>query len=279
MEKLNKLAEMLASAKEKLLEKAAKDLKIHQALESQGRKVALPHEIHQELHAWWQANKDTALSPEQHKKLAEVKAVKERRAGMKVVKEEGDSECNECLEINKNGQWELGKSNYGPKGMGLYSPKDNIQRKMTRTGEEVDGVGQNKAVRQYTTSNSSMSQAASAAEEKRQAAANKKAPVKTLADMSDEEKKALEAKYGAKLKKGEDLEKSLGGWNYNKDTGNFNHATHGSVTVRAADGGKHAYEVVHNGKIISKHGADDRAGAIKSAGEHMKYLAASMQRG
>lgn len=107
----------------------------------------------------------------------------------------------ETVEISKNGQWKIEKSNYGPKGMGAYSTVDNIKRKASRTGEEHEHIGQNKGVRQYTTSGSSTNAAREAAEAKRQAEANKKAPVRTLADMSDEEKKELEDRYKTNIKR------------------------------------------------------------------------------
>jgi hypothetical protein len=89
---------------------------------------------------------------------------------------------------------EVEKSNYGPKGMGLYNPKDNIKRKANRTGEEVEGVGQNKAVHNYTTSGSSVQAAHEAAEAKRQKIKSK-ASVRTMADMSPEEIQAIKDKY------------------------------------------------------------------------------------
>ena len=95
---------------------------------------------------------------------------------------------------------EFVKSNYGPKGMGQYTPVDNIKRKASRTGEEIEGVGRNKAVRRYTTMGASMQRAHDAAQQKEQQKKQKDS-VKTLADMSDEERAALEAKYGAKIKK------------------------------------------------------------------------------
>lgn len=110
---------------------------------------------------------------------------------------------SEKVTISKNGQWNMEKSGYGPKGAGLYNPADNIKRKANNTGEAVVDAGKNVNVKNYTTSGSSVAQATEAAEAKRQAAANKKAPVKTLADMSDDEKAKLEAKYGAKIKKEE----------------------------------------------------------------------------
>jgi hypothetical protein len=62
------------------------NIKIERALESQGKKTALPSEIHQELHSWWQANKEKVLTPKQKKTLAEIQSVKQRRSGMKLVK-------------------------------------------------------------------------------------------------------------------------------------------------------------------------------------------------
>jgi hypothetical protein len=101
-------------------------------------------------------------------------------------------------ELDKTAE-EFMKSNYGPKDMGLYNPTDNIKRKKSRTGEVVEDAGRNTGVRNYTTSGSSVQSAREAAENKEQAE-NTKASTRTLADMSDEEKKALEAKYGVKVK-------------------------------------------------------------------------------
>jgi hypothetical protein len=91
----------------------------------------------------------------------------------------------EMCKYNTGGQWAIEKSNYGPKGMGQYSAVDNIKRKASRTGEELEHVGQNKGVRQYTTSGSSV-QAAHEAKETKSRKANP-APVKTMKDFSDDE--------------------------------------------------------------------------------------------
>lgn len=84
------------------------------------------------------------------------------------------------------------KSNYGPKDAGLYNPTDNIKRKKTRTGEVIEGIGQNKAVREFT----SAKFGTASAQATREAAADKvksaKNPVKTY---TDEEKASLQAKY------------------------------------------------------------------------------------
>jgi hypothetical protein len=102
----------------------------------------------------------------------------------------------EACKFDSNGQWSIEKSNYGPKGMGLYSQKDNIQRKMKNTGAEVADAGKNVNVKTYTTSGSTMSAAHEAAETKRRKA--NPAPVRTLKDLSPEEKARIEAEANKK---------------------------------------------------------------------------------
>ena len=63
-----------------------KNILIERALSTQGKKTAIPHEAHQVLHSWWQENKEKLLSPKQKQTLSDIKAPKERRAGMKLVK-------------------------------------------------------------------------------------------------------------------------------------------------------------------------------------------------
>ena len=98
--------------------------------------------------------------------------------------------------FSKSGQWSIEKSNYGPKGMGQYKDTDNIKRKKTRTSEEVDAAGSNKAVRQYTTSGSVMTDERN----RKLQAQNKKQPV-TRPQLSPEEKAQIEARMNAKNKK------------------------------------------------------------------------------
>lgn len=107
----------------------------------------------------------------------------------------------EMVKYDSNGQWKIEKSNYGPKGMGQYTDKDNIQRKMKNTGEEFKDAGKNVNAKKYTTSGSTMQAAHESAEAKRQAAKTK-ASTKIF---SDEEKKALEEKMRqeGRLKKNE----------------------------------------------------------------------------
>jgi hypothetical protein len=63
-----------------------KNVLIERALSAQGKKTAIPHEAHQVLHSWWQENKEKLLSPKQKQTLSDIKASKERRAGIRLVK-------------------------------------------------------------------------------------------------------------------------------------------------------------------------------------------------
>lgn len=85
---------------------------------------------------------------------------------------------------------ELRKSNYGPKGLGLYNAGDNQKRKENNTGESLDNIGQNKNLKQYTTSNSSVAAASekNTAKEQRK---KTKASTKTMKDFSPEELQAM----------------------------------------------------------------------------------------
>jgi hypothetical protein len=104
----------------------------------------------------------------------------------------------EDLDITGKSPEGLGKSNYGPKGMDLYSPTDNIKRKGTRTGEVREDVGQNKTVRQFTSAKygTAVQQASSQAQSDKKKSAKK--PVRSMADMSEEELNAIKARYAAK---------------------------------------------------------------------------------
>lgn len=108
----------------------------------------------------------------------------------------------EVIKYDSNGQWSFEKSNYGPKGYGLYSEKDNVRRKAKNTGESFADAGKNVNAKKYTTSGSSMSQAHEAAQQKKYTKESK-ASLRTLADMSPEEKAKLEAQYNTKLNKSE----------------------------------------------------------------------------
>ncbi len=92
----------------------------------------------------------------------------------------------EDLKCSENGQWYLKKDNsVKPFGQNIYNATANIKRKANRTGEEVEGVGRNAAVHNYTTSGSSMAAAAEAATAKEM-----KAKLKGTAKVYTPEEKA-----------------------------------------------------------------------------------------
>jgi hypothetical protein len=93
---------------------------------------------------------------------------------------------------------ELSKSNYGPKGAGLYNPTDNIKRKANRTGEELKNVGQNIAVHEYTSATMGTAKQQANKEAKEAKVKNAKQPVKIF---TPEEKAKLQTEYDAKLNK------------------------------------------------------------------------------
>jgi hypothetical protein len=63
-----------------------KNILIERALESQGKKTAIPQEAHEALHSWWQQNRDRLLSPKQKEDIAQIKSVKEKRSKLKLAK-------------------------------------------------------------------------------------------------------------------------------------------------------------------------------------------------
>ena len=82
--------------------------------------------------------------------------------------------------IDEDGYPKVSKSNYGPKGAAAYSAADNAQRKMKNTGEEVEGVGQNKNVKTYTSAPKGTAKQQAATEARHYAKLNRKQPVKTI---------------------------------------------------------------------------------------------------
>ena len=203
---LNNISELLKGMKE-ALDKRDKDkdnINIERALEAQRRKTTIPHEVHEVAGQHLKEFQDKTLTPEQHQKLKDIKDIKARRAGMQIVKEE-------CCKFDKNGQWSIEKSSYGPKGAGLYNQTDNINRKANRTGEEVADAGRNTAVHQWTTSGSSTDKARVANMQREQSIKNKKMPVKTT--LSPEMKAELEAKANVQKDEQRTVSENAGGKN------------------------------------------------------------------
>lgn len=176
---------------------------------------------------------------------------------LKVAKQE------EIVKFDELGQWSINKSNYGPKDMELYDSNKNVNRKASRTGETVEGIGQNKGVRQYTTSSASVESNRAANEVKAQ---NKKAKssLKSFKDMSPEKQAKLKEQYETTAK-AESIAKPVnsGSWATGRK-GNINHPVHGSVKIEST-GGK--FRVRHNGAEISSHEFKDEA--VSSLKNHM----------
>lgn len=122
---------------------------------------------------------------------------------LKLVKALSDAGYRESALLLKN--WgemdsiatEMAKSNYGPKKIGdekvsLYSDTDNIKRKQGRTGVEVEGAGGNRAQKEWASGGRDSTKSQIDREAKELKAKNKKQPVKTMADFSPEQIKAME---------------------------------------------------------------------------------------
>lgn len=92
----------------------------------------------------------------------------------------------EKLSFDRNGQWNLEKSNYGPTGAGAYSIPDNVKRKKKNTGEQQAFAGPNQNVKDYGGFGGSKVANIEDARIKRQ---NKKQPVKQYSPAEIEEYK------------------------------------------------------------------------------------------
>ena len=92
------------------------------------------------------------------------------------------------------------KSSYGPKDLNLYDAAANQKRKQTRTGEEIEGAGQNKGVRQYTSAKEGTAKEQASRQAKVDQVKSKSNPVKTY---SPEELKAFADARGEKVSKDE----------------------------------------------------------------------------
>ena len=88
---------------------------------------------------------------------------------------------------------ELRKSDYGPKGAGMYNPIDNIERKKTNV-EKVPNLGPNKNAKQYSPSNRGSAKQQADDEAKAYNKKNKKQPVKiyTPEELAEYKKQKIE---------------------------------------------------------------------------------------
>ena len=87
----------------------------------------------------------------------------------------------EMVKFEKNGQWSIEKSNsIKPNGENIYDSTANIERKKTRTSEVREDIGQNKAVRQYTSASMGSAREQASRDAARARAKSKKMPVKVM---------------------------------------------------------------------------------------------------
>lgn len=78
-----------------------------------------------------------------------IKVEMEHTNDPKVAKEIAMDHLSEDLEYYTKLK-AIEKSNYGPKGYGMYSMADNAERKNKNTGTELEGIGPNKNVKPYS---------------------------------------------------------------------------------------------------------------------------------
>jgi hypothetical protein len=108
---------------------------------------------------------------------------------------------------------EFEKSNYGPKGGNQYTEADNAERKKNNTGDVVEGIGQNRNVKAYSTKTGQLSAKQSADKQAREdRKRNKKQPVKVftpeeIAAYQEAQKKKLAASIDINEDYGEILHK------------------------------------------------------------------------
>jgi hypothetical protein len=106
-----------------------------------------------------------------------------------------DPDKKEEIIYDKNGQWSIKKSNYGPKDAGLYDAHVNQERKSNNTGDVVADAGKNVNVKSYTSAKQGTAKDQAKAIATKQAALNVKQPVKT--EISPELKAQLEARVNS----------------------------------------------------------------------------------
>ena len=98
---------------------------------------------------------------------------------------------------------DLVKSNYGPKGAGLYDPTVNQKRK-AKNVDSIEGIGPNRNIKEYTPAIQGTLKQQAATQAKKDLAANKRQPVKTEKDLSPEEREKKLAEFQTMYAKSED---------------------------------------------------------------------------
>jgi hypothetical protein len=208
MSKIDKLIKKLKKAKE-IMAKDEIDDKIKAKMMEEmnrrgigGKQIADHYrDIDENIPAKQRTNIKRALKGQEQK---QVKAAEPKNPSPKLTVVKTVDELADELIKSLN---DLTKSNYGPKGMMLYNPTDNIKRKAKNTGDEVEDIGGNKNVKALSTKPGQLSAKAQAKlEAAKDKAKSAKMPVKTF---SPEEIAEMNAKINAE----NNIKKSLPHWN------------------------------------------------------------------
>ena len=163
-------------------------------------------------------------------------------------------------EALNNGEYDdkMSKSNYGPKGAGLYSERDNIQRKSRRVGTVHEDVGQNKAEQKYTPAVQGTFAEQAKREAKRDQKASSHNPVRIY---TDEEKKKLQEQYAKKPDKKEASEDN------SKVKGKVN-----GESYRMCHGYKRVTSGKNRGKYLHRIEAEKRLGRKLSSDQEVHHV-------
>lgn len=143
------------------------------------------------------------------------------------------------------------KSNYGPKGMGLYSDKDNINRKANRTGVIHENVGHNAAEQKFTPSVQGTFAQQANRESKADQRKSKNNPVKVY---TDEEKAKLMAERTGKSEDNSRVKGKANGASY-----------------RMVHGYKRYTSGPKRGEYVHRHEAEKRIGRKLGTKEHVDH--------
>ena len=163
---------------------------------------------------------------------------------------------------------EMDKSNYGPKGAGLYDTKDNVKRKSRNVGEAVPDAGKIVNAKEFTPSTQGTFAEQNKRQEKEEKKKNKKQPVKVG---TPEEIAALNAQYANKSDDEEDdIEKSKD--NVGHVVGKIN-----GESYRIVHGYKQFCSGPRRGEYVARVKAEKRVGRKLRTDEHVHHTTHNRQ--
>jgi len=143
--------------------------------------------------------------------MTKVKIRKERAQKMGAADRKRFQTTSERLKDKRNAEKankSLEKSNYGPKGAGLYSQADNAKRKSHNVGDMEAGYAKIK-IKDGANASGGQGKGKLNDDMRKLKAKNKKQPVTSLKDMPPEKQAKLKELYEKKIKKSEKLKNLL----------------------------------------------------------------------